>query len=60
MANVNSIILFHLDDEEEFRKKYESPVGVPLYVYDKTLSELRLMNYKVSSEASKEDFIVEL
>ena len=57
---VNSLALFHLDEEEFFRNKYESPVGVPLQIYDCFLNEVRLMNYKVSLQATEDSRVIQL
>lgn len=53
-CNVSSLALFHLFEEEDLRKKYESPLGVPFYVYDQALNEIRLMKYKMLSNAIAE------
>lgn len=60
LVTYSSLAIFHLDEEENFRKKYESPTGVPVYLMDTSLKELRLMNYKVALTASKEDYVTNL
>ena len=60
LVTSTSLAIFHLDYENDFRAKYESPTGVPVYILDQKLKELRLMNYKVSADASKENFVSEL
>lgn len=52
LLSVNSILTFHAFNEAEFRKKYEEKNGNDFKIYDKTLKEMRSMNYKVSDKVS--------
>lgn len=48
---VSSMVSYHLDIENDIRKKYETKEGgSTLYIYDSTLKELRKMNYKVTND----------
>lgn len=50
---VSSYAVFHVDKEEEFRKKYETKDGFRLVVYDQALDVMREMKYRVSEEVLK-------
>lgn len=51
MISVSSYAMFHLDIEDSFRGEYEDAEdGHDLYIYDKSLNEMRKADYKVSDK----------
>ena len=53
LLEVSSYASFHLDIESIFMEEYEDVNGHPLYIYDKTMKEMRLASYKVSDRCIK-------
>ena len=47
---VSSYALFHVTEEEAFRKKYEDPDGHRLILYDQAMDAMREMKYRVSEK----------
>ncbi len=48
---VSSYALFHVTEEDEFRKKYEQEDGMKCVIHDSILGEDRLLKYRVSEDA---------
>lgn len=47
---VSSYYRFHVEEEKEFRKKYEKTGGYRLVFFDETMKETREATYRVSEE----------
>lgn len=48
--SVSSYAVFHVTEEENFRKKYEDPDGCKLIIFDQILQQKRNMKYRVKKD----------
>ena len=47
MITVSSYAVFHVSEEEDFRKRHETEDGYRFLIYDQTLDQIRPMKYRV-------------